>query len=311
MWVQYVHPDDQARALAAWSKALASGEPYSCEYRFRRKDGMYRHHLARAAAIRNADGVVERWLGSSTDVHEQKMTEAGLRDTEKLAAAGRLAASLAHEINNPLSAAINSLYIVLLDSGLSEGNRAYVKQAEAELARVAHVTTQTLGFFRQSTAPVLADLGNIMTSALSLFTGRFEAHDIAITKKYLTREDVFCCRDEVHQVFVNLISNSLDAIRSRGRVVVRIGHANLWDDARTPGVRVTLADNGEGVPAELQGKIFEAFMSTKDATGTGLGLWVVQNLVKKHKGSIRLRSSTDARRHGTVISLFFPYEGLG
>jgi PAS domain S-box-containing protein len=308
LWVKYVHPDDQARAQATWERAKASGEQYSCEYRLRRKDGVYRHFLARAEPLRSAEGVVERWLGASTDIEEQKQTEAALRHTEKLAAAGRLAASLAHEINNPLSAAINSIYIVMLDTALSEGNRAYLQQAEAELARVAHVTTQTLGFFRQSTPPMLADVGAVMTSALSLFSGRFEAHSIGKVKLYRARADVFCCRDEMQQVFVNLISNSLDAVGARGRVTVHVAGGRLWNAERTPGVRVTIADNGVGIPVQLQEKIFDAFMSTKEATGTGLGLWVVQNLVKKHEGKIKLRSSTGARRHGTVISIFLPYE---
>ena len=310
LWVKFVHPEDQPRALAAWDKALASGEPYSCEYRFRRKDGVYRHFLVRAEPLRSAEGVIERWLGASTDVDDQKVTEAALRHTEKLAAAGRLASSLAHEINNPLSAAINSIYIVMLDAGLSEGNRAYLQQAEAELARVAHVTTQTLGFFRQAGPPVLADVGAVMTSALSLFTGRFEAHGIGMIKLYRMRADLFCCRDELHQVFVNLISNSLDAVGARGRVMVHIGGSTAWNRERTPGVRVTIGDNGVGIAESLQGKIFDAFMSTKEATGTGLGLWVVQNLVKKHKGTIQMKSSTNHRRHGTVISIFFPYDGL-
>lgn len=310
LWADFVHPDDQARVVAKWKQSIATGQRYECEYRFRRKDGVYRHFLAQAMPIPAADGTVERWLGSSTDVHDQKLTEVALRHTEKLAAAGRLAASMAHEINNPLSAAINSLYIVMLDANLSDGNRAYLQQAEAQLARVAHVTTQTLGFFRQSTAPVTADMGQIMNAALSLFSERFETHGIGLIKLYRLAAPMLCCRDEVHQVFVNIISNALDAIRTRGRVVVHIAESHLWNDAGTAGVRVTIADNGEGVPVEVRGRMFEAFMSTKEATGTGLGLWVVKNLVEKHKGRVAVRSSTNRRRHGTVVSIFFPYDGL-
>ena len=306
-WLMSVHPDERDRVISTWQHAVATGEPYTCEYRMRRKDGVYRHFLARATASRNADGAVERWMGSTTDIHDQKLAETALRQTEKLAAAARLASSISHEINNPLAGAINSIYLVTLDPALSESSRAFLLQAEAELARVAHVTRQTLGFFRQSTAPVMVRLSELMDSALLLFERRLASHAVMVDRRYRTCPEFYCCSDELRQVFANLISNSLDAMPFSGRMLIHISEARLWNEARTPGIRVTLADTGHGVPSDLRDRIFDPFVSTKEATGTGLGLWVVKDLVQRRGGEVRLRSSTDPAHQGTVVTIFFPH----
>lgn len=165
-WLTYVHPDDRASAAHAWQRSLATGEPYECEYRFRRFDGSYRAFLARATAARDHQGRIVGWVGSGTDVHERKQLEAAMRKSEKLAIAGRLAANISHELNNPLAAALNTLYLALQDQNLSESSRMYVKLAEGQLKRIARLTRQTLRFHRQSSEPVLADLCAIMDSVL-------------------------------------------------------------------------------------------------------------------------------------------------
>lgn len=306
-WISYIHPDDQARVLADWNRALASGEAYDCEYRLRGKDGVYRYFLARATPERDSDGKIRRWLGSSTDVDQKKCTEAALRQTEKLAVAGRLAASIAHEINNPLTSVLNSIYLAKADTELSEQTRFYLQQADDELARVAHVTTQTLGFFKQSTAPVLTDVAGVMDSVLALFAGRLKAANITIDKKYRVRSHVKCYRDEIRQVFANLISNAMDAIRMDGRISVHIASASLWNEVHPSGLRITVADTGARIDEELRSRVFDPFVSTKQATGTGLGLWVAKDIIEKHKGQITLRSCTSPSRHGTVFSIFLPY----
>jgi PAS domain S-box-containing protein len=309
-WKQYLHPDDLARTNDLWLHSMNSGEPYLNEYRIRRHDGMYRSFLVRANPVRNHSGEIERWLGSATDIHDQKLADEALRRTEKLAATGRLAASIAHEINNPLEAVTNALYLALMDTSLPHDTRTYLKMAEQELARVAQVTTQTLRFHRQSAAAAQVDLTEVMDSAFSLFASRFEACHIEVLRDYTPGQLLYCRADELRQVFANFISNALDATRQGGRVRIRIHPYMDCGPAASPGIRVTIADTGCGIPAHLRKSIFEPFISTKEATGTGLGLWVSDGIVQKHKGRITLRSRTEAPNQGTVFSLFFPLDGI-
>jgi PAS domain S-box-containing protein len=244
------------------------------------------------------------------DITLQKQSEEALRRTEKLAATGRLAASIAHEINNPLEAVTNSLYLALQDAALSTETRMYLKMAEQELARVSQLTTQTLRFHRQSVAAAEADLGELMDSAYELFASRFEACNIRIQREYQTGMTLFCRGDELRQVFANLLSNALDAMRHGGQLRIRIRKGHSWGRDASIGVRVVVCDSGTGIPPGLRKKIFEPFVSTKADTGTGLGLWVSEGIVKKHRGRISLYSHTGERQHGTVFSLFFPLDGI-
>jgi PAS domain S-box-containing protein len=300
MWRELLHPDDLERTNRLWAHSMATGEPYLNEYRIRRHDGVYRSFLVRAVPVRNGEGEIERWLGSGTDIHDQKLAEEALRRTEKLAAAGRLAATMAHEINNPLAAVTNALYLALMDEGLKPETRTYLSMAEQELARAAHVTAQTLQFHRQSTVPVEASVAEIMDSAVGLFATRFKSSGVTVEREYAVERPLTCCADELRQVFANLLSNALDATRQGGRVRIR-----LREDVA--GVRVTVADTGSGIPKEVLGRIFEPFLSTKEATGTGLGLWVSEGIVQKHRGTIRVRSKVGA---GTVFVVCLPWEGV-
>lgn len=309
-WQQLLHFEDRGRTIETWRRSIESGEPYLSEYRMRRYDGIYRHFLARAVPVRNEAGQIEQWLGSSTDVHDQKMAEEALRRSEKLAATGRLAASIAHEINNPLAAVTNSIYLSLKDQSLREDTREYLKLADQQLARVAHVTTQTLRFHKQSSAPALVDLRDVMESVFSLFAPRFKSNSIAVDREYAQVPKLLCFHDELRQAFASLISNSLDATEHGGRLRIRIKPAQAWSSPRSRGISVTVADTGHGIPQSLMASIFEPFVTTKESMGTGLGLWVVEGILRKHNGRILLRSTTRAERHGTVFSLFFPLDGV-
>ena len=280
------------------------------EYRIRRHDGVYRSFLARAIPVRNAADEIERWLGSATDIHDRKLAEETLRRTEKLAAAGRLAASIAHEINNPLEAVTNSLYLALMDTELNADTRTYLMMADRELARVAQVATLTLRFHRQSIAARSVDVGEIMDSAYGLYGPRFDSSRITVHREYEPGQMLFCREDELRQVFANLLGNAFDASRRGGLLRIRIRSSRKWGGEGGAGLRVTIADTGEGVPEQIRKTIFEPFISTKESTGTGLGLWVSDGIVKKHKGYIALRSRTGEPLHGTVFSLFFPFDGI-
>lgn len=307
---ELVHPDDQKRTRERWNHSTATGEIYLNEYRLRRHDGTYRYFLTRASPIRDKEGQIERWLGCTIDIHDQKIAEEGVRRSEKLAAMGRLAATMAHEINNPLTAVTNSIYLALQDPALSDETRHFLNVADQELARAVQVATQTLRFHRQSSAPARVNITDIMDSVFALYGPRFRSASIVLEREYLDRGELYCFSDELRQVFANVISNSVDAMARGGRLRVRVRNGKSWNGAEAAGVTVVVVDTGDGIPQHLQRTIFEPFVTTKESTGTGLGLWVSEGIVKKHNGRIAMRSSVDPVRHGTAVSMFFPFDGL-
>jgi PAS domain S-box-containing protein len=307
---ELVHPDDQKRTRERWNHSTATGEIYLNEYRLRRHDGTYRYFLTRASPIRDKEGQIERWLGCTIDIHDQKIAEEGVRRSEKLAAMGRLAATMAHEINNPLTAVTNSIYLALQDPALSDETRHFLNVADQELARAVQVATRTLRFHRQSSAPARVNITDIMDSVFALYGPRFRSASIVLEREYLDRGELYCFSDELRQVFANVISNSVDAMARGGRLRVRVRNGKSWNGAEAAGVTVVVVDTGDGIPQHLQHTIFEPFVTTKESTGTGLGLWVSEGIVKKHNGRIAMRSSVDPVRHGTAVSMFFPFDGL-
>jgi PAS domain S-box-containing protein len=309
VWTNLIHPDDRERVMEAWAHSVQTGHNYAVDYRLERQDGVYRHHLARAVPTRSAAGEIMTWVGTITDMQEEKQKEKLLLRTEKLAATGRIAASIAHEINNPLTSVINSLFLALQDKNLSVSTRQYLKLADQELARVAQFTTQSLRMYKQSVSPKPTDLGEVMDSALGIYRERFKANSIVVECRYRDKDRLYCRVDEMRQAFAHLLSNSLDAMPQGGSVRIRIQPARTWDAQNVTGVKVIVADTGMGISNEMIPQIFDAFTSTKDPTGVGLGLWVVDGIMRKHKGRVAVRSRTGLR-HGTIFSVFFPFLGL-
>jgi signal transduction histidine kinase len=250
-----------------------------------------------------------RWVGLIVmDASDRKRSEEALRKTEKLAATGRLAASIAHEINNPLEAITNLLYLLSNHAELTEPARSYVELAEHEVRRISEITQQTLRFYRQSTLPARTNLAELLDSVLSLHQGRLRNLGIAVEKKYDAKTDLYCFAGELRQVFANLIGNAIDAMPAGGRLVVRARRSRDWSCPEKLGVRFQVADTGSGMTPEVQKHIFEPFFTTKEVTGTGLGLWVSSEIVVKHKGSMRVRSRVPVGggASGTIFELFFP-----
>jgi PAS domain S-box-containing protein len=305
-WLDLVHPEDLGRTVALWNRSVEAGEPYLNEFRLRRKDGMFRYLLARAIPIRNEDGEIERWIGSATDIHDQKLAEDALRKSEKLATAGRLAASIAHEINNPLAGVTNALYLALLDDSLNANTKEYLQTAEQELRRVAHITTQTLRFHKQSSSPAPADLCDIVESVLTLFGRRLASKNIRVNAECERGSVATCFEEELRQVIANVVGNAMDAMPQGGDLRVRVRKARSWAEGRAEGVKIVVADSGSGIPAGVLERIFEPFVSTKEATGIGLGLWVSDGIVHKHGGTIRVRSKAVGEGTGTVFVVFIP-----
>jgi len=242
------------------------------------------------------------------DVTVKLKAEAALRQSEKLAAVGRLASSIAHEINNPLEAITNLLYLMESDQNMQTDTREFLATAQSELARVSHIATQTLAFQRQSTHLLPVRPSEIISSVMSLYSTRLSRPGITIERQCRSDMAIRAYPGELRQVFSNLVHNALDAIGQEGRIIIR---ERACTDVRTgeAGVRITIADSGHGISRQVGARLFEPFFSTKPSTGTGLGLWVSRQIIEKHRGSIRMRSSTDSARHGTAFSVFLPLNG--
>ncbi|WP_348264755.1 PAS domain-containing protein [Telmatobacter sp. DSM 110680] len=247
-----------------------------------------------------------RWVGAIvTDVSERKRSEDALRRTEKLAATGRLAASIAHEINNPLEAITNLLYLLRRFCKLDESALNYVTIAEREVHRMSEITQQTLRFYRQSTLPARASMEELLDSVLDMYIARLATLGVSLDRRYDPNLDLFCFAGELRQVFSNFVSNAMDAMAGGGRLIVSARRSRDWVHPEREGVRFTIADTGSGMAPEVRAHLFEAFFTTKGATGTGLGLWVSHEIILKHHGIIAVRSRA-GNSSGTVFHIFFP-----
>lgn len=299
-WTAVLHAEDRAEALEQWNRAVESRGPYEVEYRIRRHDGEYRWHLARAVPILNSNTNENLWFGTLTDIEDQKRAHRALVRSEKLASVGRLAATVAHEINNPLEAIMNSVYLVLQDQGLSVDSLQRLKTAEEELVRVAHMTRQTLGFYRENSAPAPVQATSLVKAVVEMYTPKLMQRSITLSMESNDNLTIHAVAGEIRQVVSNIMANAIDASRPGGRLRIRTGSVPL-NGSRS--VRITLADTGEGIRPEHLERIFEPFFTTKEAIGTGLGLWVSSEIVKRHNGSLRVRSQ---RGKGTVFSIWLP-----
>jgi signal transduction histidine kinase len=233
-------------------------------------------------------------------------SEEALRKSEKLAVAGRLAATMAHEINNPLESVVNLLYLISTSSLLEESFK-YTKIAMSELARVSEIVTQTLQFHRQQTRPGVVHITEIVESALALYHARLMSARIVIERDFRISPPILGMAGELRQVIVNLVGNAVDAMAiSGGTLKLRITNAREYNNGTRPGIRFTISDTGSGIHPEIKKRLFEPFISTKGDTGTGLGLWVSHGIVQKHSGKIKVKSSAISPATGTVFSIFLP-----
>ncbi len=240
------------------------------------------------------------------DISEKKKIEQTLRLNERLASVGRLAATIAHEINNPLEAVTNLLFLAKRDIAQGGKARRHLEMADLELTRVAHITRQTLGFYRDNTFPTSVDICEIFDDLLFLYGRRLNARGIEVVKQYEGKIEISALAGEIRQVFSNLIANAIDAMPDGGSLIVRAANSHEWNNSNLSGVRVIVADTGAGIEPEHRKSLFQPFFTTKKEVGTGLGLWITRGIVEKHGGSIRVRSRTEAGRSGTAFSLFLP-----
>jgi PAS domain S-box-containing protein len=274
------------------------------------RPGEHRYWNVSYSPIYSTDGVVEAIAAVILEVTTQKKAEAALIQSEKLAAVGRLASSISHEINNPLEAITNLLYLIAMSGELPENIRHYVQVAQAELSRVCQIATQTLRFHRQAVRATHVSATDLVDAVLNLYHGRLANSNIVVDAVYATSTTVLCFENDIRQVLNNLIANAIDAMRqSGGRLLVRAHNATDYSEKYPegrPGIRITIADTGHGMSPTVRERLFEPFYTTKDLNGTGLGLWISAGIVNRHQGRITFRSSEHPIHHGTVFSLFLP-----
>ena len=302
-WMESIMPEDRQQVHQSITEALAREGEYEVQYRVTLADKSVQWLEARGRTI-VMGGTPVRMLGAAMDVTSRKSAEEALRQSEKLAATGRLAASIAHEINNPLASVMNALYILRTTAKVPETALGFIKTAEEELARVVHITRQTLGFYREISSPVMSSVPHLFEEVLAAYDARIEKGRITVHKEFRDVGQLAGFPSELRQVFSNLILNSLEAISPSGNIYIRVRQAHTGEGR--PGIRITVADDGRGIPRENMSRIFEPFFSTKDSKGTGLGLWVSQGIVQKHQGKLRVRSRTNPSNHGTCCIVFLP-----
>jgi PAS domain S-box-containing protein len=301
--ISFVAPPERSHEIARNTARLMQGEHIDGYQTERlRKDGTRISVLLSISPLRNSSGVIVGSSAIARDITAQRRAEEALRRNEKLATAGRLAATIAHEINNPLEAVTNLLYLARHDGGRQD---EYLVQAEKELQRVAAIAQQTLGFVRESPAAPL-NIAETFDQVLQLYGRKLDEKHIQTEKEYEAKVEVHGFAGELRQLFSNLILNAVDAMGDHGKLRLRVTRTHLWSNGLQPGVRVTVADNGSGINAADMPHIFEPFYTTKKDLGTGLGLWLVHGIVQKHGGSIRVRSRTEPGNSGTVFSVFLP-----
>ena len=290
---------------------VRSGKPvinYPLEGALATDPSEHRYWTVNYLPVYAPDGSVQAISAASLEITQQKKAELALIQSEKLAVVGRLASSIAHEINNPLESVTNLLYLAQVSETIEEA-RGYLTTAEIELRRAAAITSQTLRFHRQASSPQLMDVRDLVETVLSIYQGRISNTKARIEHRTRTRRKVHCFDGEIRQVLSNLIGNALDVLSTGGRIILREREATNWRTGE-PGVLITVADDASGMSPSVQSRIFNPFFTTKGVTGTGLGLWVSKEIVQRHRGVLNVRSSQSPNHHGTVFTLFLPFDAV-
>jgi signal transduction histidine kinase len=276
-----LYPDDQLRMPTLIHHMRTSTEPVVFDYRVVWPDGELHYLECRGTRV-PGDGCL--WRGVTVDVTEHKLAEMAILRSEKLAAMGRLASTVAHEINNPLESVTNLLYLANSDSNLAADTKTYLATAESELARLGNITRLTLGFVRTNEARTPTQISTVVENVLSIFNPRIEAKQIRIQRDIQPAVSILAAPHELRQILTNLVANAIDAVSTHGALLaIRIA-------AEQDSAVICIDDNGTGIAAAHLPRIFEPFFTTKDDVGTGIGLWVTRELVEKNAGHISVIS---------------------
>jgi PAS domain S-box-containing protein len=272
------------------------------ETRRRRKNGEIIDISLTISPIRDHSGEIVGISKIARDITERKLAESALFESERMAAVGRLAASIAHEVNNPLEAILNLAYLLQSHPSLDREAAGYAELLLSEVLRVGEITRQVLSFYRDNSQPSELEMGALVDSVLQLHRPLMEKKSIVLSTKFIRRAWLWARPGDMRQVFTNLITNAIDALPPGGQIRVTVNTATTG-----AGACVTIADNGPGIPIDIRQRIFEPFFTTKRSHGTGLGLWISQGIVRKYGGTLYLRSTTaPAPRTGTTFRICLP-----
>ena len=300
-----VAPEDAVEAAASLRRTLDSGSHFSAEYRIDTPSGFTTWVFASGVpTFAPGSSIVTGMVGTVQDITARKTQESALRQSEKFAATGRLAATIAHEINNPLEAVTNLIYLSRTDPDVPRPIQRLLETADAELARVAQIAQQTLGFYRDTTSPGEVNLNELIHSVVDLFARKMSSHKIICTLDLDPHLCIHGLRGEMRQVFSNLIVNAIEAFTSvpkPGLLHIRGRHF----EGRQNRVSILISDDGTGIPSQVRDRVFSPFFTTKESIGTGLGLWVTRGFVEKQGGSIRFRTRT-GNPAGTIFRVLLP-----
>jgi two-component system CheB/CheR fusion protein len=266
------------------------------------KDGKLLNISLTISPIRNEEGVLVGASAIGRNVTEVRRAEAALRLSERLASVGRLAATITHEINNPLDSIGNVLHI-LAERQTSEEDLDLVRLAQEELRRVGQIVRQTLAFNRSASFPSEFVVKDAVEDVVDMYRQKINSSDITVERRYKFDGKILAHSVEIRQVFANIVRNAVEAMPRKGKLKVVVRSAHSWRETNKSGVRVLVFDNGMGIPKRLREELFNPFFSTKQEQGTGLGLWVSKQIVTRHGGTISFRS---VEGKGSCFSVFLP-----
>jgi PAS domain S-box-containing protein len=303
-WAKTIHPEDLPVVLDKIQEAIDKKSEFLAEYREVWPNGEIHWFGAHGQAMVDEQGNATGMVGICSDVTHRHLEEEALRRSEKLAAAGRLAATIAHEINNPLEAVTNLVYLMRRDPGVKPDTQDLLRLADEQLARVNHIAKQTLGFYQDRNVPEAVDVVQTLEGLLSILQSRINAKQMRVEREYENACLLSGFRGELRQVLSNLLTNAIDASSGGGKLIVRVKPERSGSAIAC--MRIEVEDFGVGIQPGDHAKIFEPFFTTKSDVGTGLGLWVTKELVEKNGGAISFRSNCQNGNSGTCFSVTLP-----
>ena len=301
----WIHTPDAPQQVRQWIARVAQGESVRVETPLIRPNGDTMVFDFSLTPARNAAGEVIYLVPEGRDITELKRAESALLQSEKLAAVGRLASSIAHEINNPLESVTNLIFLAR-QHAVDPDSKRYLDLADQEVGRVSIIANQTLRFHRQPSNPRPVTAADLFATVLGIYEGRLRNTGITRITRMRAAQPVVCFEGDIRQVLNNLVGNAIDAMPNGGCLYIRSREATDWPTGRR-GLILTVADTGQGMPAHVLKHIFEPFFTTKGMSGTGLGLWVSQEIVTRHHGALHVRSSQNPAHPGSVFALFLPF----
>jgi PAS domain S-box-containing protein len=302
--------EDQAITSQALAKAMEGKETYRSEYRVVREDGsiIWVHSSGTPVFSGQKPGVVVGMIGTIQDITERRNQEATLKQTEMLAATGRMAATIAHEINNPLEAVTNLIFLAKTNKDIPDTVRKHLEMADEELARVGQIAQQTLGFYRDTSRPLALDLAAVISDVIAVFERRLSYKQMHCKLEFRGNLEVVGLQGELRQAFSNLLLNAVDASSHGCPIRIRVRETRL-PESGLAAVSIVVCDTGSGISDSAKKKLFSPFFTTKQSVGTGLGLWITKGIVEKHGGSIRYKSRVQ-HPSGTIFRIVLPRTGV-